>query len=345
MKNSYYLIIAALLIATAVVLAGCTTQNPGSNSAGSGGPGTGGAGSGVGGSSGGFGPVSKSVGTGPETWQATVSLSRTDQVSSAMSRQDDPQSTKKESSSSTWEFHGSFPVTVEHSISSADGKTDIYQTGEPDRNYPVAGSYQSHDHVESHGTLTDMATSGEWPSETLDAVGQGSFSTMHFVFIFDGSAPTRLIQFDNTFATQTSMKTVATQKDYNAESTGSGTGSIWEQCDPDVQSSADTFYGGTRDFRRDGARYVMTCHVTKHESFANFQDMLYDPSSLSTSDITMKVTLDSEYAQGSPTPDTTLVPLDTPTPYATLAPLDNPPPDNTLAPLVTPDDTLAPLVR
>ena len=365
---------AVCMIILLLLAAGCstiTTQNPqngggsGGGSAGGSGGGSGGgdnggmgAGSGsgygggpgggsgggssgdMGGSGGGYGSSSQSTGAGTETWQATISYTEADQTSVAIVDKDDSKSTKKEVSTSGLEFHGTFPVTVEHLQDSyGENKYDIRG------NYPVSGSYKSQDHVEAHGSLSEM-TSAVWdpvPFRTFDEEDHGAITNTNLVVDIDLSSGKKVIQLDNSFDKDYTQKQVTSQPDYNYEESSSHSDGVWEQCHSDA-GEGDTFTGGTHDFHMDGARYVIQCSATKSQTYTDdttgsYANQHYDPSSLTTKDITIKVTLDPEYVQGSPTASPTPT---TPEPTESLAPLLQP--TVSLEPLVSPQVPLAPLV-
>jgi hypothetical protein len=322
------------------------SQNSGSMGAGSGGGSSGGGGSGSGsgnggGSGGSSGGVSHSYGdSGTETWQATVSASETDQSTVALSDTSDPTSTKKEISTSTLKFYGTFPVTVTHFSSNGE---DIY-TPQNTNDFPVTGSYESHDHVDNTNQFTGVHPMA---FEHSDENRQGSISTTNIDFNIDGNIG--FFQLDNSFPVSDTSKDVFSESKYNSEESGSSTMSSWFQCDSDPTDTTGTFASGTQDFHRDGSRYVWKCYVTLKQPDTGDGDPThsYDPSSLTTRDLTMDVVLDPDHVQ-VPTPDITLAPLVSPTrttvpePSESLAPLGTP--DITLAPLGTPDITLATLV-
>jgi hypothetical protein len=336
------------------MVAGCSmstdqnAQNSGSMGAGSGGGTGGGGGSGSGsgnsGGSGGSGAgVSHSVhGSGTETWQATVSASEIDQSTVALSDSSDPTSTKKETSTSTLKFSGTFPVTVTHFSSNGE---DVY-TPQNKNDFPVTGSYESHDHVDNTHLFTDVHPMA---FEHWDETRQGSISTTNIDFNINGN--NGFFQLDNQFPTSDYSKEVFSEPKYNSEESVSSTMSSWFQCDSDPADTTVTFVSGTQDFHRDGSRYVWKCSVTlkKPDTGDGYTSHIYDSSSLSTRDLTMEVVLDPDHVQ-VPTPDITLAPLASPTrttvpePSESLAPLGTPTPDITLAPLGTPDITLATLV-
>jgi hypothetical protein len=153
----WYIGAAVCILVILVMAAGCSMASSpnggnmsggngqGANGGGNGGGGSSGSSAGGGGSGGGYGPQSQSVGAGTETWQATVSFTENDQTSTAMVDKNDPASTKTEVSSANTELHGFFPVTVQH-------KKDEYGINkyEISGHYPVVGTFDSTDHVESH---------------------------------------------------------------------------------------------------------------------------------------------------------------------------------------------------
>jgi len=346
----WYIGAAVCILVILVMAAGCSmasSPNGGNTSGGNGqgatGGGNGGGGSsgssaGGGGSDGGYGPQSQSVGSGTETWQATVSFTENDQTSTAMVDKNDPTSTETEVSSANTELHGFFPVTVQH-------EKDEYGINkyEISGHYPVVGTFDSTRHVESHGSLTDMGYSNPPPSQTFDEQDHGKILDTDFVVTIDVSSGITRVQLDNSFDTDSHQKQVASQKDYNYEKSSSQPGSIWEQCHSDVPNSDDTFPGGTHNFHRDGAKYVIYCHAKTSRTYpddttGSYASRHYDPDSLSTKDITLDVTLDPEYVQGTPQASPTST---KPEPTVELAPLE---PKVSLEPLVSPKVPLAPLV-
>lgn len=284
---------------------------------GSEGPGNGG---GPGGSA---GTTSSSVGdSGTETWQATVSLSETRHISKSKTRVSDPKSGEKEVLTSSLGFQGTFPVTVHHEKSYEDKDID-YPELSPDGGYPVSGSFESHDQVDSYGQETGVHP---MEHEKMTEERTATIGKTDFDFRIEGNDG--FIQLDNSYPQTISQTYVYSEPEHNGKDSSVQDGGVWYQCHSDA-SNADEFSGGSRDFRRDGSRYVFTCKVTTNTEFKSSGDIHYDPSSIETKDVTMKVVLDPDYVKGLPTKIVTpratqdpLAPLvtDTPEPLASLVP-------------------------
>jgi hypothetical protein len=287
-----------------------------------------------GGSGGSAGKTSSSVGeSGTETWQATVSLAETRHVSKSQTRVSDPASGEQDVLQSSMGFQGTFPVTVHHE-KSYEGKDIYYPELSPEDGYPVSGSYQSSEQIDSYGQDTGVHPMAH---ERLTEERTGTIGKTDFDFRIEGNDG--FIQLDNSYPQTISQTYVYSEPEYNGKDSSVQNGGVWYQCNSDPKES-DEFSGGTRDFRRDGARYVFTCKVTKNTEFRSSGDIHYDPSSVETTDVTMKVTLDPDYVKGSPTKVVTQKPTTKETiELATLVPLSTTP--EPLAPLVT--DTPEPL--
>ncbi len=287
-----------------------------------------------GGSGGSAGTTSSSVGnSGTETWQATVSLTETGHISKSMTRVSDPKSGEQEVLTSSLGFQGTFPVTVLHE-KSYEGKDIYYPELSPEGGYPVSGSFESHDQVDSYGQDTGVHPMAH---EKLTEERTGTIGKTDFDFRIEGSDG--FIQLDNSYPQTISQTYVYSEPEYNGKDSSVQDGGVWYQCNSDA-SNSDEFTGGSRDFHRDGARYLFTCKVTTNTEFKSSGDINYDPKSVETKDVTMKVVLDPDYVKGSPTPVVTLklTPKET-IELATLVPLATTP--EPLAPLVT--DTPEPL--
>lgn len=274
------------------------------------------------------GSTSHSVGdSGTETWQATVSLAETRHVSKSKTRVSDPASGEQDVLQSSLGFQGTFPVTVHHE-KSYEGKDIYYPELSPDGGYPVSGSFESHEQVDSYGQETGVHPMAH---EKLTEERTGTIGKTDFDFRIEGNDG--FIQFDNSYPQTISQTYVYSEPEYNGKDSSVQDGGVWYQCNSDPADS-DEFSGGTRDFHRDGARYVFSCKVTTNTEFRSSGDINYDPKSFETKDVTMKVVLDPDYVKGSPTkvvtqrPTTketfelaTLVPLGTPEPLASLVPV------------------------
>jgi hypothetical protein len=341
--NRWYIGAAVCILVILVMAAGCNmaaSPPPGNDNGGSGGGENGGS--------------SHSVGdTGTETWQATFSVTENDHTTMALTRVGDTASTQKEEATSTLEFHGTFPVVMAHERTSEGDH--YYIPDRPDKGYPASGSFESHDHVASTGQETGCHPMA---FETFDQEQLGSISLTNFDFAVEG--PKEFVQVDNSFPTTIETKDVFSDpKDCpNSEETTTQNGGTWYQCHSDTPNPDDTFPGGTHDFHREGSRYVILCHAMINTPYNDDAEYHYDPSSMKTEDITLKITMDPDYVQGTATPTSSPTPT-IPEPTLSLAPLEPTvslapreptvslaplAPTVSLAPLVTPEITLAPLV-
>jgi hypothetical protein len=248
-----------------------------------------------GGSGGSAGTTSMSVGdSGTETWQATVSLAETRHVSKSWTRASDPGSGERDVLESSLGFQGTFPVTVHHE-KSYEGKDIYYPELSPEGGYPVSGSFQSSEQVDSYGQETGVHPMAH---EKLTEQRSAAIGKTDFDFRIEGNDG--FIQLDNSYPQTISQTYVYSEPEYNGKDSSVQDGGVWYQCHSDPKES-DTFSGGTREFRRDGARYVFTCKVTKNTEFKSSGDTNYDPKSFESKDVTMKVILDPDYVKGSPT--------------------------------------------
>jgi len=233
---------------------------------------------------------SGSSGEGVETWLATISVNEDDQIVTAMSEKTDPTSTENEKSHATIQFQGSFPIKVQHTKDSATGG-DVYQlvySGE-DYPYPVTGSYQSIDHIDYTNGETGVHRMA-FQHQEIDK--QGSISTTNFDMGFYSDY--QMVQVDTSFPITSKNTEVFSEPEYNLQETTADTYSPWYQCHS-TTSDTDDFTSGTHDFHRDGAKYVINCQATIVQKYTDDEDNHYDPSSQSTRDITLKVTLDPSY--------------------------------------------------
>ncbi len=319
---------AICILVILIVVAGCsmaTSPSPGKNGNDNGGSG--------GGNKGGS---SQSVGdTGTETWQATFSVTENDHTTMSKTLRTE-KGTQKEEATSSMEFHGSFPVVMAHEKESYGDH--YYLASSPDNGYPASGSYESHDHIDSTGAETGCHPMA---FENFDEQRTGSIAKTNFDFAVEG--PTQYVQVDNSFPTTIQTKEVHSDAKGcpNSEETTTQDSVTWYQCHSDTPNPDDTFAEGTHDFHREGSRYVILCHATITTPFKSDSDARYDSGSAETRDITLKVTMDPDYVQGTPTPTPSPTPK-IPEPTVSLAPLN---PTVSLAPLVTSGEpSLAPLV-
>jgi hypothetical protein len=274
------------------------------------------------------GRTSSSVGdSGTETWQATVSLTETRHLSKSKTRASDPASGEQDVLESSLGFQGTFPVTVHHE-KSYEGKDIYYPELSPEGGYPASGSFQSSEQIDSYGQETGVHPMAH---EKLTEQRTGTIGKTDFDFRIEGTDG--FIQLDNSYPQTISQTYVYSEPEYNGKDSSVQDGGVFYQCNSDPAES-DEFSGGTRDFRRDGGQYVFTCKVTLNTEFKSSGDIVYDPKSFDTKDVTMKVVLDPDYVKGTPTKIITQKPTTKETvELATLVPLSTTP--EPLAPLVT----------
>ena len=295
-----------LIVCTGLLFsAGCTGVIPGQ--AGNISPGNNqNGGNSAGGSQGGYSPVSKSIDTeGTETWQVTFSGTDTWSASSATAATSDSLASKSESSHMC-NLQGSFPVTVHREILSTGVHYDL-ANGAP-TSYPASGSCTESSHGEESG--------GSGIADSYDKTEQASLSTAEFNFDIHPDGWGVQLSSDS--------KSTGEEKDYKAAGyTGNnqpyyGVEPISDMMGPDFDcNSVDSFWGGKPEFHRDGSAYVIDCKGTNNVE-----------SEGQTGVVTLHMTLDPDYVQGSPTKTK-------PTPEETLVPLV-PSEENTLVPLVPP---------
>ena len=233
----------------------------------------------AGGSQGGYGPVSKSFGTeGTETWQVTFSGTDTYTATTSAAATSDDLAENSESSR-VCNLQGSFPITVHHWTSSDGDNYGLANDGPA--SYPVSGSCTESFHIEKSG--------GSGIAQSTDMAVQASFSTAHFNFNFH----------PNGWGVQLSSDSIATGQEKTYTASGyTGNDQPFSAVEPASQdagtdfscNSGDSFWGGKPEFHREGAAYVIDCKGTNNVE-----------SEGQTGVVTLHITLDPDYVQGSPT--------------------------------------------
>ena len=270
MKGSGPWIAGAVLIVLVCIAMGCTGVIPGK--AGNISPGNNqNGGNSAGGSQGGYGPVSKSVGTeGTETWQVTFSGTETVTATTSTTATSDDLASKSEYSR-TCNLQSSFPITVHHETLSTGDHYSL-ANGAP-TNYPASGSCTELSHIE------DSAHSD-------DRTAQASFSTAHFNFDIHPDG----------WGVQVSSDSKATGQEKITTASGSNVEPVGGTLGPDFScNSVDSFWGGKPEFYRGGSAYIIDCKGTNNVE-----------SEGQTGVITLHMTLDPDYVQGTPTTEKTM---------------------------------------
>lgn len=221
------------------------------------------------------------------TWQATVSGTENVRTVSEYSDKYDPKSSRKEETTSSLQFHGSFPVLVEHEKESPG--EDIYKSKfvENDAGYPVSGSYSEHSSSVAHG---GYAGCHPMPSYTFDYTEQGTIEKTNFDFTF--YPDNRMVQLDGSFISNIHSKSVSSDGECDNEESTKEPGVFWFQCNSADKDENGQFRDGTRDFDMNGKQYVITCHSSIVTELKDNDQVHYTSPSSTTRDITMKVVLD-----------------------------------------------------
>jgi len=205
----------------------------------------------------GYGPVSRSVGaSGTETWQVTVSGTDSGSANYRSAKEED---------TSSWneEIRASFPITV-HYEKLDDGDHYGFQ---PVQNIPVSGSYSKIRHY-SAGSSTD------------DTREEGSFSTA----VFEGG----IYPHDQGASIQAYGEVGGEEKIHQDNPNYDETKPVSGKIRGGSYRCYNDGTGGSFDFHRDGAVYVLDCTLQKS-----------DPTWTETRHV--RIVMDPEYVQGTPT--------------------------------------------
>ena len=275
-------IVVALFILLVCITAGCTGFIPkpdGHSQAGTGQDGT----KSLGKQGGGSGTVSQSVcNGGTETWQVMFSGTENTNAKSSSTTTDPvfPESsiTTTTVSSFSRNLQGSFPVTV--SCEKEEGGNHYFLSR--DDTYPASGTYEASDHISDTRGMKD------------DRSKKAGYSATRFSL--DISPDSWGVDFAAD-ATATGEEKLYKPAGYEGKGdpSYSETTPVSEDGSADFGCNSDTDNGGTVDFHRDGAAYIITCRTPENIGSIG-----------QTGETTLKVTLDPEYVHGSSTPEKTL---------------------------------------